>query len=97
MYVAACRLDIQIPGSRSLKDRRRVVQSAVERLRHRYHVSAAEVYSGDQWQRSAIGLAFVSGDLSHAQRVVDEAARWLRANLDGEVLEEAMTAIGPTF
>ncbi len=88
MHVVACRVEISIPGSRSLKDRRRVVNSCMERLRNRFALAVAQVDTSDHWQRSAIGMACVSNDLGHAREVIEEALRWLQGNLDGEIIQK---------
>ena len=41
MVIGVCRLTISIAESYSLKDKRRVVKSLVERVRHRFNVAVA--------------------------------------------------------
>ncbi|MFQ5895558.1 MAG: DUF503 domain-containing protein [Nitrospinota bacterium] len=69
-------LDLHIPASRSLKDKRQVVKSIVMRLRNRHNVSVAEVDCHDLWQRCQLGVSAVSGDGRHLnqqlQRVLQE-------------------------
>lgn len=50
MYVAVCRLDLHIRSSQSLKEKRRVVRSVIERVRNKFGASVAEVASQDKWQ-----------------------------------------------
>ncbi len=74
MFVGIVQIQLHIPGSRSLKDKRSVVQSLKERIRHRVHASVAEVDHQDLWQRCALGVAVVSGE-SHQ---VDELLQAVR-------------------
>lgn len=71
MHVSVASVTIRIPGSRSLKDRRHVVKSLVERIRGRFHVSVAEVEGQDTHQSATIGIACVSGSAPLAEDVVN--------------------------
>lgn len=64
-------IDVQIPECRSLKAKRKVVQSVTARLRQRFNVSVAEVDFQDKWQRCRIGVSVVSNDA----RFVDSQLR----------------------
>ncbi|MDA0351381.1 MAG: DUF503 domain-containing protein [Chloroflexi bacterium] len=69
------------PGS--LKDKRAVVRSLVERLRKRLDVSAAEVGLQDDTRRAQIGFATVSGSPSVARGLADDALRFAERELIG--------------
>ncbi|MBL8222124.1 MAG: DUF503 domain-containing protein, partial [Bryobacterales bacterium] len=45
-------LELHLPDSHSLKDKRSVVKGLKDRLRHRFNVSVAEIGGHDTWQRS---------------------------------------------
>lgn len=66
MFVGVLQVTLSIPGAHSLKKKRRVVKSLLERLRNRHAVSASEVDHLDTWNRAGVGIAFVSGDRRHA-------------------------------
>ena len=74
MFVGIVRIELHIPASRSLKDKRSVVQGLKERIRHRVRAAVAEVDHQDLWQRAALGVAVVSGD----RRQVDEQLQSVR-------------------
>lgn len=63
-----------------------MVRPIVEGLMRRYHVSAAEVGHQDQWQRTAIGVAAVSGSYAHACEVLDGCDRFVWSFPEIEVL-----------
>lgn len=77
MHVAVVQLELHIPTSRSLKEKRAVLRPIVEGLRHRFQISVAEVDYQDKWQRSLIGMAVVSDSYTHAVEVVDKVERWV--------------------
>ena len=88
MYVGVCRLTIGLPGSHSLKDKRRTVRSVSDRLRHRFKISVAEVDGQEAWQRAVIGFSAVSYSERTAREVIESAADYAETLLfDVDVLD----------
>lgn len=77
--VGLATIDIQIPECRSLKAKRKIVQSVTTRLRQRFNVSVAEVDFQDKWQRCRIGVSLVSNE----GRFVDSQLRKVLNFLEG--------------
>ena len=75
MFVGIVRIELHLPGSSSLKDKRSVIRSLKDRIRERVQASVAEVDHQDLWQRAALGVAVVSGE----SRQVDERLQTVRA------------------
>ena len=71
MHVGACVLTLHVPASHSLKDKRQVVRSLIERLRRQFNVAVAEVEEQDSWQTAVLGLVVVSNEAGHAARQLD--------------------------
>lgn len=86
MHVAAVCFDLHIPHSRSLKTKRAVIRPIIDGLRHRFHVSVAEVDHQNQWQRTAIAVAVVGGSEHQVRDVLDTIERFVYAAADIEVL-----------
>ena len=91
MHAAAVRFELFIPESRSLKTKRAAIRPIIDGLRHRHHVSVAEVDHHDQWQRSAIAVAVVSGSDGHLREVLANIER-LVAHAPGVELLDIETA-----
>ena len=79
MFVGIVRIELHIPGSSSLKDKRSVVRGLKDRIRHRTLATVAEVDHQDLWQRCALGVAVVSGE----SRQVDEQLQAIRSLVMG--------------
>lgn len=77
MQIAAVRITLYAPESRSLKDKRRILRSILDQVRHRFNVSAAEVDAMDLHQRIVIGIACVSNERSHVQQEIDSVIRFI--------------------
>jgi hypothetical protein len=84
-------LELRLDNAHSLKDKRRVVESLKDRLRHKFNVAVAEIAHQDLWQRAAVAVVTVSSDHAHAQKVLqaveDEAAALLGAELAEATVE----------
>jgi uncharacterized protein len=72
---------IHILESHSLKEKRRVVRSLIERARNRYNVSISEVDHQDSWQVAGIGFTCVSNSSSHADSMLSEILRFIESNV----------------
>jgi uncharacterized protein YlxP (DUF503 family) len=87
MVVGVVRIELHLPGSRSLKDKRQVVRSLKERLRERVHASVAEVEHQDLWQRAALGLAVVAADGGQVRERLGLARSIVDSYLQAQVLD----------
>ena len=70
MFVGVLRLGLELPGARTLKDRRSVVRSFKERVQGRMKVSVAEVGGLEDPRRATIGVAVVSNSHTVCQQVL---------------------------
>jgi uncharacterized protein YlxP (DUF503 family) len=90
MPIAKLTLEIEIPHAQSLKDRRQVIRSLKDKLRHSFNLSVAEMDDGIVWNRATLGIAAISGSTSYltAQiRLIDEAAHRISAGLSAEITD----------
>jgi uncharacterized protein YlxP (DUF503 family) len=87
MTVGILSIRLRLP-SRTLKEKRTIVKSVVERLRTRYNASVAEVDDLDAAGFATIAAVVVSNDGSHADAQLQEMARAVEGwRLDAEVLD----------
>jgi hypothetical protein len=63
-------LELRLEDSHSLKEKRHVVQSLKDRLRHKFNVSVAEIAHQDLWQRATVSAVTVSSDRENAEKVL---------------------------
>ena len=60
MPVGVLTLEIQLPYSHSLKEKRAVLRKMRDRLRARFNVAFAELDHQDVWQRATLGVVSIS-------------------------------------
>jgi uncharacterized protein YlxP (DUF503 family) len=92
VFVGVARIVLQIPGARSLKDRRRVVRSFKDRVRGRVPVAIAEVGDLERYQVATLGITTVSNDSARCSEVLSAVAKLARQVSDA-VLADVATEI----
>ncbi|MCL2198805.1 MAG: DUF503 domain-containing protein [Defluviitaleaceae bacterium] len=85
MYTISAELTFHIPHSDSLKDKRQIRRSTIEKTRHKFNVSIAEVATQDNHQTLTIGIAVVSGEASHARNSIEEIIRYMENHTNAEL------------
>ena len=108
MIVGAALVEIHVHGSRSLKQKRGVVRSIVQRVRNRFNVSIAEVGGQGTWQRTVLGLSAAGSNERVLRGALEKTIRFIEdlhlaevVGSDIEILdlpgEEALAAIDETI
>jgi len=90
MPIAQLTLEIRIEGAQSLKDRRQVIRSLKEKLRHGFNVSVAELDGEGTWQRATVGIVAISGSRDYLEgqmREVEDAAVRITLNHGAEIVD----------
>lgn len=68
MVVATAEVYLHAGWVHLLKEKRMVVKSIIDKVKHKFNVSIAEVDDQDLYQSIVIGIACVSSDIKHAQK-----------------------------
>jgi hypothetical protein len=76
-YVGILSVELHFPEAGSLKGKRKFVKSAKAQLQNRFGVAVAEVDHHDLWQRARLTIACVAREHREADRLMEEAVRYL--------------------
>lgn len=88
MVIKGCRVKLRIFSPNSLKEKRRIIKSLIQRMQSRFkNVSIAEVGDNDLWQSAIIGMAIVSKDIKYADEVMDKCIDFIDAFGEVEIVE----------
>ena len=87
MEVGILQFTVRIRGSRSLKEKRRVIRSIKEKLRARYNVSVAEVDDQDLWQKGTLGLTTCGNDSKRIASELQKIVEQLRVHPEAELVD----------
>lgn len=87
MIIGLLSLEIFLPHSHSLKEKRKVVSAFKDRIRNKFNVAVAELDFLDKWQRAKIGIVAINNRPGFVdqvlRRIIEEAER----NLEAEILK----------
>ena len=87
-------LELRVVGSGSLKDKRRVVCSLIDRVRARHNVAAAETEYQDLLQRAEIAFSAVAAAEAPLGRLFDQIVLEAEEIVPGTVTETAREFLG---
>ncbi len=86
MFVGVLRLTLHLPSPGSLKSKRHLLRSALDRVKARFNVSIAEVAENDLWQRSVVGVSAVGNDHAFVNETLDKVADFVGSMHGGQIL-----------
>jgi uncharacterized protein YlxP (DUF503 family) len=86
MFVGVLRLTLHLPEPGSLKSKRHLLRSAIDRVKARFNVSIAEVAENDLWQKSVVGVAAVGNDHAFVNETLDKVASFVASMHGGQLL-----------
>ncbi|MFS0553095.1 DUF503 domain-containing protein [Brevibacillus sp. 179-C9.3 HS] len=84
--IAGVQIELFLPASQNLKEKRAIVKSLIGKLRSRFNVSAAEVAYLEQWQRTVLGIAAVANEMSFLQQEMQTVVRFVENHPDVELI-----------
>ena len=91
MPIGKLTLELSIPFAHSLKDRRQVVRSLKDKLRHAFNLSIAELNEGGfLYNQATFAIAVASSSmpsLTQHLRLIDRAAHRIAFNLSAEIAD----------
>ena len=94
MVVGCLRLQLQLPGCGSLKEKRGRLKPLLHRMRKRFNVAAAETNHQDVWQSAEISVVTVSEDGGRVQSALGKIVAWVEeSQADLVLIDDSMELI----
>jgi uncharacterized protein YlxP (DUF503 family) len=93
MIVGILWIDIRLGSSSSLKDKRRIIKSLTSRIRSSFNVSVSEVNCQDLWQRSELGVAFLTNEVRFTQSVLGKIMDFVEREKDIMVIDSKIEIV----
>lgn len=78
---------LELPGVRSLKEKRRIIKSLLTRLRSSFNISIAEVADNDVMRAAIIGAALVSNNNSYGHQVISKVVNKIESVPDVNIVD----------
>ncbi len=76
-----------------MKDKRRIIKSLTSRIRSSFNVSVSEVNCQDLWQRSELGVAFLTNEVRFTQSVLGKIMDFVERRKDIIVIDSKIEII----
>ena len=86
MVVGISVFELHLPHARSLKQKRRVIRSLIDRIHRRFRVSIAETGCHDLHQRSEIAIAAVARSAHDGRRLLDSIRNLIDQEVEAQLL-----------
>jgi uncharacterized protein len=94
MNVGLLTLELHLPASVSLKDKRKVLQSLQNRLRSRFNVAVAEVGHQELWQRASVAVVSVAAHRQLLDQLFDSVVSDAEKIVPGDILSAEREILG---
>jgi uncharacterized protein YlxP (DUF503 family) len=85
--ILALHIEVTIPFSQSLKDKRAVLQRIMTRTKQKFNVAISEVDFQDQWQRSEICIVTVASVKLASERELNNVLSFISSFPELEITQ----------
>lgn len=86
MIIGTCEVTFRAEWVTSLKEKRMVLKSLMEKTRHKFNISIAEVDNQDHHKLLTMGFACVTNESSHADSMVQHVLDFMEKNTEAELI-----------
>lgn len=87
MVVGTMKIELHVHDNRSLKGKRKIVKSMVNKVKHRYNVAIAEIGSNDKWQKIELGVSAVGNDRRHIDSSLSNVLDFIESLFLAEIVD----------
>ena len=80
MSIGVLTIQLQLPGCKSLKEKRSRLKPLISRLHREFNISVAELSHQDIWDEATIGCVMISNDHQFSESSLQTVIHWLNKN-----------------
>ncbi|MBN2364812.1 MAG: DUF503 domain-containing protein [Calditrichaeota bacterium] len=89
LIVGLLTIDLFIPTSSSLKEKRLVIKSIKDKIHHKFNVSIAEVDFQDKWQRAQLAVVQVGNDYAFIEKNMNTIFNMIESVFTVEIVKHS--------
>jgi uncharacterized protein YlxP (DUF503 family) len=93
MVVGTMKIILRVHDNHSLKGKRKIVRSMVDKVKHKFNVAIAEVGSNDKWQKIELGISTVGNDRRHIDTSLNTVLSYLESLYLAEIIDSTIEII----
>lgn len=86
MFIGSCIITLSAEWVQSLKEKRMVVKSIIEKCKHKFNISIAEVDMQDLHKNIVIGFACVSNEKNYIDKVLQRVIDYIEVITDAVII-----------
>lgn len=90
MVIGILELEIKLFSSDSLKDKRRIIKSLIDRIRNNFNVSVSEIRHQDLWQRAGLGITLLTTEGKFAQSILSKIIDFIKKDKKISLIDSRM-------
>ena len=90
MVVGTLRIELILSDNHSLKGKRKVVRSMVDKVKAKFNVAIAEVGSNDKWQKIELGVSAVGNDRRHINSSLNNVLLFVESLYLAQIVDSDM-------
>jgi len=94
IVIGLLRVELRIPQAHSLKDKRRVVRSLLDRVSAKFNAAVAETGHQDVWSYAEVAVVAVSNDGRHVNSMLDTILNFIESHAAAEVADAEIRFLG---
>ncbi len=86
MTIGLLQLEIFLPNTHSLKDKRSVLKRMKNLLRKQFNISVSEIGNQDQWGKSLLGILTISNSSSVVSNTLGKVEKFIESNFEVHII-----------
>lgn len=87
MKILVMKVTLRASWVHSLKEKRMIVKSIVQRLKNKFNISVAEVEEQDIHQTIVIGISGICGTSTQVDSTMENVITFIECNTDAEIVD----------
>ena len=87
MVIGTLKIELHLHDNCSLKGKRKIVRSMVDKVKHKFNVAIGEVGSNDKWQKIELGVSAVGNDRRHIDASLNNVLAFLDSLYLAEIID----------
>lgn len=82
MLLEICSINLYLPDSRSLKDKRNVIKNIKLQIRNKFNVSVSEINNYDLWKKATLGIVGIGNEKIYLNNVIKEMIKFIENKIN---------------
>ncbi|MEY8763562.1 MULTISPECIES: DUF503 domain-containing protein [Clostridium] len=87
MKILFMKIKLRAPWVHSLKEKRMVVRSIIQKLKNKFNISVSEIDDRDIYQIIVIGIVGICGNSSHTDSIMESIVDFVESHTDAEIID----------